>query len=296
MRLWTLITQQFIYICSLVLLTYPELVYAGAGGTSGKRSEGNIILALLILPIVLGMMTFKKLMKNYAQRAAMKVIKKAQKRDEIWNIKRIRTRVEESFKSLQELWSNNDIEGSQAYLHPHYAEVYLKKLRLYELRGEFNKISEIDINNISIVMAKDFQDPDQDLFVAHIEGTMCDNFYDDIGFHLRTNGDKKGSSVREINEYWYYRRLDEKWLLVGICQNDSINHSDISIDSHSIEEKNLSESKQKEELAKATQKARNSQEQTYYLALLAGFLVTLSGYIVYCFFFDSILDFIMFYR
>ena len=292
MRLSISIYQQFLYLCITILLTYPELVFAGAGGTSGKNSDGGIILALLILPIALGIMTFKKLLKNYAQRAAMTVIKSAQKRDKLWNIKYIRTHVKKSFKNLQELWSNNNIEGSKTYLHPHYADIYLEKLKLYDLRGEFNKISKIKIKNISIVMAKDFEDPNQDMFVAHIEGKMHDEFYDDIGFQLRTNGDEKNNPQREIDEYWHFQRLDGKWLLLEISQDHAINHSDISIDSPSIEKKNLSESKRNEEIANASQKAKISQRQYYYFAFMVGLLVTIAGYISYYLLFDSILKLI----
>ncbi len=292
MRLSIWIYQQALYLYIILLLTYPELVFAGTGGTIDLSSEGYVILFLLFLPIGLGIMTFKKLLKNYARRAAMKVIRIAQKRDKMWNIKYIRTHTKTVFMSLKELWSNNDIEGSKAYLHPHFEEVYLNKLRLYDRRGEFNKISDITIKNISIVIAKDFEDPNQDNFVAYITGCMCDEFYDDIGFELRTNGDKENHCDRKINEYWHFQRLNGKWLLILISEDYGITHSVISIDSHSIEKKSLSEEKRNEEIAKAEQEAIDSQSQSYYFALVVAFLVTIVGYIFDYFFLGSILKLI----
>ena len=286
------IYQQFLYLCIAIWISYPELVYAGAGGTRGKNSDGELTLYLLMLPFILGTVVFKKLMKNYAQRAALKVIKSAQKRDKIWKLRYLRSHTKACFKKLQELWSNNDIEGSRPYLHPEYAETYLERLRINDLKGEFNKISNIKIKNISIVMAKDFEDPNKDTFVAHIAGKMKDDVYDSIGFHIGTNGDVKDNPHRKIDEYWQFKRLGKRWLLREISQDESMYSYDISIDYHSVEKNQLTESQRNEEIAKARQKAADAQSNYKELAFFAGVSVTVAGYIFYFFFLASILKFL----
>ena len=71
-----------------------------------------------------------------------------------------------------------------------------------------------------IVLAQDRLEDNEDLFVMWITGTMDDAVHSASEGHLlRTQGDLEDKPGRSINEYWYFQRYGDRWLVRNITKN-----------------------------------------------------------------------------
>ncbi len=86
----------FPILFSLCVLTMSNVALAGAGGTKGNE-RGSMIMLLLLLPIILGVMAYRAIMKGFAKSAAKSVLRKASSRDNAWNQDKLKQRAKHAF-------------------------------------------------------------------------------------------------------------------------------------------------------------------------------------------------------
>jgi hypothetical protein len=257
-----------------------SMAYAGAGGTSGS-DKSSWIMVLLLLPVILGWMANRAIMKAFARRAAAAVVMQAASRDSAWTQDKLKYRAKQSFVELQDLWSTNDEQGSIALVHPDFQEGYLRELRNLAASNQRNVISNIKISNVDIVLAKDFADDDEDLFVALIEGSMDDAIYDNDGQLIRTLGNKDGNPNRLIQEYWTFKRSGDDWLLNEISKSHDAVTDEVSIDAQGLAEKHADGAAlQKAVLSAQTSEKRKKSVQKL-LAMGVGLSIAVFGYYLY---------------
>jgi hypothetical protein len=270
----------FPVLFSLCVLTMSNVALAGAGDTSGNE-RGSIIMLLLLLPIILGVFAYRTIMKGFAKRAAKSVLRKAGARDNAWNQDKLKQRAKHAFMQLQQHWSSNDVEGSRQFLHADYQDMYLSGLNGLIARGERNDISQVQIRSVDIVLAKDFQDDDQDVFVAQISGQMNDVIMGANGGVIRTQGSRKDSPTRSINEFWTFQRSGEDWLLANISQDHDVVTQDVSLDAQSLAAKH----RDGEDLDRAVMKAQAWKERSKavqrLIATAVGLSIAIAGYVLY---------------
>ncbi len=219
-----------------ILFFLVSYVLAGAGGTSGSDDGGGIFIILLIvlfLPYLVGHGFYLFLIRKKAKKDAWKVFNSAVKSNDIWDEENLIGVAEGMFIRMQNLWSQNDLENSKMHLHPLYTRKYSSLLENNIQAGRYNRISNINITQTSVVLAQNYLDDSKDMFVAHIEGSMNDEMIDEQGNVINTQGDKKGKSKRSINEYWYFQRQGDKWLLKNITKKHT-SLLDISFDEENL--------------------------------------------------------------
>lgn len=295
----------------LSTIAYPLIAEAGAGRTRGSGNSPLVIA--LLLPLFLGYTTYKLLMKRYAKRAAAAVLDAAATRDKRWEPSELISHARETFMTLQERWSTNDIKGSLPLLHPSYEAKYTRDLKEHISAGEVNKVWDISISDVELVLARDFEDNDQDLFVAYVSGSMSDAVFraerragpprddereDFCGFErvnqgtgevehfeygtlLRAQGDEKGKTSRRISEYWWFQRKGDAWLLKDIRKDDGAISREVSLDAESISASASSEDDGRQQIRAQEQGERDNQSAHRKVALMAGLVVTALGYLVY---------------
>lgn len=295
----------------LATISYPLIAEAGAGGTSGHNKGG--VELLLFLPIFLGYTAYKLLMKRYARRAAAVVLDAAATRDALWEPSALIKHTRDSFITLQERWSKNDIQGSLPLLHPSYRAEYTHNLRAHISAEEVNRVWGVSISEVEIVLARDFEDNDQDLFVAHVSGSMHDAVYRaerltsplsaeelkrftgfellnqetgeverfKYGRALRTQGDTQDKTSRTISEYWWFQRQGSSWLLKDITKDNAAISSELSLDAESITTSAASEAEGRERISAQEGRERVWQLTHRALALTVGLAVTALGYLLY---------------
>lgn len=257
-----------------------SMAYAGAGGTSGS-DKSSWIMVLLLLPVILGWMANRAIMKAFARRAASAVVVQAASRDTVWTQDKLKYRAKQVFLELQDLWSKNDVDGSLTHLHPDYQQGYLRELRNMISRNERNDISQIQIRGVEIVLAKDFVDDDQDLFVAHISGSMNDAIYSVDGQLIRTQGSKDGNPNRLIGEYWSFQRSGDEWLLSNISKTHDTVNDEVSIDAQGLAQKHQEGAELEQAVLSAQTSKKRKKSVQKLLALGVALSITFFGYYLY---------------
>jgi hypothetical protein len=270
----------FPILFALCVLTMSTAAMAGAGGTKGNERQG-ILMLLLLLPVILGVMAYRGIMKGFAKRAARSVLRKAASRDQAWNQDKLKQRAKHVFLQLQQHWSANDVDGARQFLHADYQDLFLSELQGFIGRGERNDISQVQVRSVDIVLAKDFQDDDQDVFVAQISGQMNDVVMGANGGVIRTQGSRENNPSRSINEFWTFQRSGEDWLLANISQSHDVVTQDVSLDAQSLAAKHRSGT----DLDRAVEKAQVWKERSKavqrLIATAVGLTITVAGYALY---------------
>ena len=267
----------------LILFTIASIVfcsplYAGAGGTKGDGGA-SLFVILLLLPYLIGQATYIYLMRRRSKSDAWKVLDKAKQTDSAWDYQKLSFHAEKVFRQLQGYWSQNDIESSQAYLHKKYVNKYCELLHKNSRQGHFNRISNVKISSVEIVQAQNFIDDNKDMFVAHISGSMDDKVVTKDGTLVRNQGDGDDTPKRSINEYWFFQRNGDDWLLCNI-EKEHCALFDVSVD----EENSVVV---QEELLRA---ARASKKRYAFIAFVVGCGITTAGYLGYAAIFGAIFN------
>jgi hypothetical protein len=137
------------------------------------------------------------------------------------------------------------------------------------------------VRSVDIVLAKDFQDDDQDVFVAQISGQMNDVVMGANGGVIRTQGSRENNPSRSINEFWTFQRSGEDWLLANISQSHDVVTQDVSLDAQSLAAKHRSGT----DLDRAVEKAQVWKERSKavqrLIATAVGLTITVAGYALY---------------
>ena len=266
------------------------MAYAGAGGTDG--SESSLLLYLIILPLILGYAAYVAIMKFYATRAAAVVLARAAQRDRRWDRDTLIQHVRTVFVNVQTFWSKNDLESAIPCLHPNYVDEFAGLLANNEQAGLVNMVSNIKLRTVDIVLAKDYADNDQDMFVAHISGTMDDVMQTEMGRVVKTQGDKKGESEREIDEYWRFQRLGDTWLLRQISQDDGVLSNEVSLDAETLFETHTDGAHLTQLIHTAEEQERVNQLRFKWVAWGIGLAITCLGYYLYFMLFKGAWGFI----
>lgn len=271
---------------SLCILLMSTAAMAGASGTKGEE-RGSIIMLLLLLPIILGVVAYRAIMKGFAKRAAKSVLRKASSRDHAWNQDKLKQRAKHAFVQLQQHWSSNDVEGARPYLHPDYQDMFLADLQGFIARGERNDISQVNVRSVDIILAKDFQDDSQDTFVAQISGQMNDSIVGANGSVIRTQGSRENNPTRSINEYWTFQRSGEDWLVSNISQDHDVVTQDVSLDAQSLAAKHRSGDDLDRAVMKAQAWKERSKSVQRLIATAVGLSIAVAGYWLYFKIFSS---------
>ncbi|WP_372367897.1 hypothetical protein [Candidatus Uabimicrobium sp. HlEnr_7] len=253
----------------LIVVCCP--LYAGAGGTSGKGDGGaGLIVIILLLPYLIGQGTYFYLIRKRSKNDAWRIISESNNTDVIWKHEKLIAHVDDVFHKLQDYWSLNNVDGSKRYLHPSYKNKYCKLMYDYSSRKQFNKITSVSVQRIDIVQAQNYIDDSLDMFVAHITGTMDDKIVT-YGGDLVSNQGDDGKPGRSIDEYWYFQRKGEKWLLCNI------NQKHCSLFDVSVNEENPSVMRSDELWNAATA----SKKKYVIISFLIGCGITTVGYLAY---------------
>ncbi len=260
-----------------------SVAHAGAGGTEG--SDSTLLLYLIFLPLILGYSAYVAILKFYAKRAAATVLAQAAARDSIWDPKHLIQHTRTVFIQIQNIWSRNDQEAAYPFLHPDYRDEFSALMTNNIQSGIVNLVTNIRLTSVDLVIAKDYADNDQDMFVAHISGTMDDVLQDERGTLVKTQGDQKGDVERNIDEYWRFQRSGDEWLLRQISQDDDILNDEVSIDAETLATKHPSTADLDVAIRHIEEQEQRTQLGYRRVAQGVGLTVVFLGYYLYFLFF-----------
>ena len=118
------------------------------------------------------------------------------------------------------------------------------------------------------------------MFVAHIEGSMNDEMIDEQGNVINTQGDKRGKSKRSINEYWYFQRKSDKWLLKNITKKHT-SLLDISFDEENLPRTRKEMREIDPDFERFLESTRINKRLYIAVAVALGLVIAVAGYVLY---------------
>lgn len=139
-------------------------------------------------------------------------LKTAASKDGAWDETLLTDFSKETFNRYQKDWSSFNTEAMRAYLTPsyqHHAALLLYALQLLERR---NDMSDVQIQDATIVAANDHEDNTQDSFTIAITAQATDQLID-----TRTQ-QPLYTDRSAFGEHWRFVRSGQTWLLDGIQQ------------------------------------------------------------------------------
>ncbi len=198
----------------VAILVTPDEAFARAGGGSSKGS----ILESVSLPLILiyaGIVSYIAATKS---KQARKLLQQISEKDPVWEIDRIKARIEETYFKVQEAWRERNQDIAREYMSQ---RLYNKhKLQTDDMlrRGIKNVMENINLKQARIVEVLDYRDNAKDSFWALITGSMIDyTVLEKTGEFIY--GEKKNRSFKEL---WRFIREDHGWVLDEIDQEVSI--------------------------------------------------------------------------
>lgn len=270
------------FLATWGVLTVPLQAVAGAGGTgNGDGGGGEGLIVLLLLPAIIGYALYQGLLYWKSKEDAWEVVQDASAADPAWRLSGLEETAESSFRSLQGHWSNNELEACREYLHPRYEEEFCRELKNpYIDRGRYNRISSIDVEEVDVIVAKNYGDDDRDVFVAHFEGEMDDWVENEEGETIEKHGDDEDSARRSIDEYWYFQRRGDRWLVQDITEEASALYA-VSFDRENWPKNRDEMTDLDRDFADHLEELRLNKKIYIAFSGFAGIVVTLIGYGLY---------------
>lgn len=238
----TLIIISFTILITLILtMTYS---YARAGGGSSGSSSGggggnpsssgtsngnyinNPIVMIFILfffifsPHIVQRFYLKFNLYKLHRLVKFKLINYSFKNN-IYDEKKIKKRIKDTYKKVQNAWSNQDLNTLKIYLTPSLFEEWKLKIEWQQFNNKRNVLKFIKLKNYKIISIND------NYIWVYIEGFMFDN--------MINQSSNKYSDIPSFNffyEYWQFELIDNNFYLSMIKQKDEINIIDFKEDNN----------------------------------------------------------------
>jgi hypothetical protein len=153
--------------------------------------------------------------KEEKGRAMWRAADAANAGDGYWNVHQLKTRVRECFFPIQESWEKRDVTASRPFVSDALYERHKLQLDGLEKQGRVNRISDLTLDDITIVTFYNVTDDSEDRFVVKIQGSARD-WMQDIDSHELLNG---SLDISPFEQYWSFARHPQYgWVLDEIQQ------------------------------------------------------------------------------
>ena len=201
---------------------------SGGSGGSGHSSNNhrssydnnpivnilNTITSLIILFMGSIILYFRVLRSAINSKRYLKLLGK---KDVSWNYKNIEKQVIATFYSVQESWTNMDMEPSKENMSKKLYDSFVIKLNHMEVCNKRNVLKKIKLIDIKPVSIYDDEDDEKDYVWFYIKGSMAD-----YTINTETNEKIEGTEYpTRFVEFWEFtRKGKDKWVLNKIKQKD----------------------------------------------------------------------------
>ena len=163
---------------------------------------------------IFGFITNSKKITRKFKRKTEKEIHLAESKDMTWDLDKLNLRVQDVFMDFQKDWSDFNINNMKTYLSANYMNHISLMMLAIKQRKRRNQVDKPKLLEWFAVDAEDLADNSQDRVKFHIRAKASDKLYE--------IDDKIENLLFERNvefqEYWYFVRNNDRWLLDGISQ------------------------------------------------------------------------------
>ncbi|MCX6769341.1 MAG: Tim44-like domain-containing protein, partial [Candidatus Micrarchaeota archaeon] len=138
----------------------------------------------------------------------------------IWDEKAMKERATATFTKLQDCWGRREYGEMESLLTQSLYEQHTSQLEAMAARHEFNRMDNLKILDLQIVLARRFEKKEKDEFTAWFKATARDTIVDD-----RTGKKIRGDSGMGVfEEFWTFSRDGSNWRLREIDQPEEGMH------------------------------------------------------------------------
>jgi predicted lipid-binding transport protein (Tim44 family) len=171
-----------------------------------------VVVAVLVVVMIQNRQLQAELNDKYL--AVQNLTAELEKRDPLWNLQAMTSRVNEVFFKVQAAWTerNQDLVRdcmSDALYYRHKAQT--DQMLASKTR---NVLENIQLAEVLIYSVADYQDDARDTFAAQLTGSMIDYTVKEAHGYV-TVGDRVNSEA--FTEVWYFVRQNNQWLLNAIA-------------------------------------------------------------------------------
>lgn len=204
-----------------------------SGGSSGSGSSShkhvtinssydnnpisNIIniITFLVITFMGSIFLYIKVLRSAIN--SKRYLKLLSKKDVSWKYKNIEKQAITTFYSVQDSWTNMNMEPSKEYMSKKLYESFVIKLNFMEVNNKRNVLKMINLIDIKPVSIYDDEDDEKDFVWFYIKGLMID-------YTINTETKEKidgNQFPTSFVEFWEFtRKGNNKWILSKIKQRD----------------------------------------------------------------------------
>lgn len=188
------------------------------GSYSGQGDAGAVLILLLVVVAVLVCVAVQnyqlKTELSEKFKAVQNLTEELAKRDPLWNLQAMTSRVNEVFYKVQAAWTARNQElardcMSDELYHRHKAKT--DQMRTNKTR---NVLENIQLAEVLIYSVADYRDDARDTFAAQLSGSMIDYTVKEAHGYV-TVGDRV--NPEEFTEIWFFARQNDQWVLTAIA-------------------------------------------------------------------------------
>ena len=140
--------------------------------------------------------------------------------DSAWGEPAMKERATSTFLKLQECWGKREYADMEPLLAPSLYAQHIAQLEAMAARHEINRMDNLKLLDLQIVLVKRFDKKEKDEFTAWIKATACDTIVDD-----RTGKKMRGDAGNGVfEEFWTFARDGDSWRLREIDQPEEGMH------------------------------------------------------------------------
>ena len=204
---------------------------SGGSGGSGSSSHGhgsnsssydnnpisyilNLII-FLVITFIGSIILYIKVLRSAIN--SKRYLKLLSKKDISWKYKNIEKQAITTFYSVQDSWTNMNMEPSKEYMSKKLYDSFVIKLNFMEANNKRNVLKMINLIDIKPVSIYDDEDNEKDFVWFYIKGFMVD-------YTINTETKEKIDGTEfptSFIEFWEFtRKGKDKWVLSKIKQID----------------------------------------------------------------------------
>ena len=140
--------------------------------------------------------------------------------DPAWDEAELKKRATATFLQLQDCWGRREYAKMEPLLAPSLYAQHTSQLEAMAARHELNRMDNLKLLDLQIVLARRFEKKEKDEFTAWFKATACDTIVDD-----RTGKKIRGDSGMGVfEEFWTFSRDGSEWRLREIDQPEEGMH------------------------------------------------------------------------
>lgn len=203
---------------------------SGGSGGSGSSSHGHSnsssydnnpisyilnLITFLVITFIGSIILYIKVLRSAIN--SKRYLKLLSKKDVSWKYKNIEKQAITTFYSVQDSWTNMNMEPSKEYMSKELYESFVIKLNFMEANNKRNVLKMINLIDIKPISIYDDEDDKKDFVWFYIKGFMID-------YTINTETKEKIDGTEfptSFIEFWEFtRKGKDKWVLSKIKQKD----------------------------------------------------------------------------